>query len=188
MHRDYGRGTARGRAVALGRADAGALQTGTFDAAARATLARCAVHGGGRARHPAGQQVHAALSRASSQHPGEPADEQHLRAALDEKRNPGPERSPCACRRMKVVACSDLPVLLLGETGVGKELFARFLHRHSPRRGKPLVHVNCAALSNRWPESELLATAGRVLGAVTDRPGALRPPGGTLFRTKWASP
>ena len=52
-------------------------------------------------------------------------------------------------RELQVVADSELPVLLLGETGVGKELFARWLHRHSRRRNKPLVHVNCAAL----PES-----------------------------------
>ena len=84
---------------------------------------------------------------------------------------------------MQVVAGSDLPVLLLGETGVGKELFARFLHRHSPRRGKPLVHVNCAALPESLAESELFGhRRGAFSGAVSDRPGRFEAAdGGTLF-------
>ena len=56
-------------------------------------------------------------------------------------------------QELEVVAGSDLPVLLLGETGVGKELFARQLHRLSPRNHKPLVYVNCAALPETLAES-----------------------------------
>ncbi len=82
-----------------------------------------------------------------------------------------------------VVADSELPVLLLGETGVGKELFARRLHRLSRRRTKPLVHVNCAALPESLAESELFGHAkGAFSGAVSARPGRFEAAdGGTLF-------
>ncbi|WP_120997998.1 nitric oxide reductase transcriptional regulator NorR [Stutzerimonas urumqiensis] len=86
-------------------------------------------------------------------------------------------------RELEVVADSELPVLLLGETGVGKELFARWLHLHSRRRRKPLVHVNCAALPESLAESELFGHArGAFSGATTDRPGRFEAAnGGTLF-------
>jgi anaerobic nitric oxide reductase transcription regulator len=82
-----------------------------------------------------------------------------------------------------VVAGSDLPVLLQGETGVGKELFARWLHAHSPRARKPLVYVNCAALPEALAESELFGhTRGAFSGAGQDRPGRFEAAnGGTLF-------
>lgn len=84
---------------------------------------------------------------------------------------------------LQVVADSELPVLLLGETGVGKELFAHRLHRLSRRAGKPLVHVNCAALPESLAESELFGHArGAFSGAVSDRPGRVEAAeGGTLF-------
>jgi len=84
---------------------------------------------------------------------------------------------------LQVVADSGLPVLLLGETGVGKELFAHRLHRLSRRAGKPLVHVNCAALPESLAESELFGHArGAFSGAVNDRPGRFEAAdGGTLF-------
>lgn len=86
-------------------------------------------------------------------------------------------------RELDVVADSELPVLLLGETGVGKELFARRLHRLSRRRAQPLVHVNCAALPESLAESELFGHAkGAFSGATTDRPGRFEAAdGGTLF-------
>ena len=86
-------------------------------------------------------------------------------------------------RELQVVADSELPVLLLGETGVGKELFARWLHRHSRRRNKPLVHVNCAALPESLAESELFGhVKGAFSGATTDRPGRFDAAnGGTLL-------
>lgn len=82
-----------------------------------------------------------------------------------------------------VVADSELPVLLLGETGVGKELFAHRLHRLSRRRGQPMVHVNCAALPESLAESELFGhVRGAFSGAVGDRPGRFEAAqGGTLF-------
>src|SRR5690606_12622466 len=84
---------------------------------------------------------------------------------------------------LAVVADSDLPVLLQGETGVGKELFARWLHSHSPRARKPLVYVNCAALPETLAESELFGHAkGAFSGAGQDRPGRFEAAnGGTLF-------
>ncbi|MFO7188569.1 MAG: nitric oxide reductase transcriptional regulator NorR [Pseudomonadota bacterium] len=84
---------------------------------------------------------------------------------------------------LDVVADSELPVLLLGETGVGKELFARRLHRQSRRAKGPLVHVNCAALPESLAESELFGhVKGAFSGATTDRPGRFEAAnGGTLF-------
>lgn len=84
---------------------------------------------------------------------------------------------------LDVVADSELPVLLLGETGVGKELFARRLHRLSRRHAKPLVHVNCAALPESLAESELFGhVRGAFSGASADRPGRFEAAeGGTLL-------
>ncbi|CAM4216619.1 nitric oxide reductase transcriptional regulator NorR [Vreelandella rituensis] len=84
---------------------------------------------------------------------------------------------------LDVVADSELPVLLSGETGVGKELFARRLHQQSPRAAAPLVHVNCAALPESLAESELFGhVKGAFSGADTARPGRFEAAhGGTLF-------
>lgn len=84
---------------------------------------------------------------------------------------------------LEVVADSELPVLLLGETGVGKELFARRLHSLSRRRNKPLIQVNCAALPESLAESELFGhVKGAFSGATTDRPGRFDAAnGGTLL-------
>lgn len=81
------------------------------------------------------------------------------------------------------VAASDLVVLVLGETGVGKELVARRLHTRSPRAAGPLVHVNCAALPDALVESELFGhVRGAFSGAVADRRGKFElADGGTLF-------
>ena len=85
-------------------------------------------------------------------------------------------------QELAVVATSELPVLLLGETGVGKELFAHHLHHHSLRT-KPLVQVNCAALPESLAESELFGhIRGAFSGATTDRPGRFEAAdGGTVF-------
>lgn len=84
---------------------------------------------------------------------------------------------------LSVVADSELPVLLLGETGVGKELFAHRLHRMSRRKANALIHVNCAALPESLAESELFGhVKGAFSGANSDRPGRFEAAeGGTLF-------
>ncbi len=86
-------------------------------------------------------------------------------------------------RELDVVAQSDLPVLLSGETGVGKELFARRLHRRSARHAAPLVQVNCAALPESLAESELFGhVKGAFSGASAARAGRFEAAdGGTLL-------
>jgi len=81
------------------------------------------------------------------------------------------------------VAGAEAPVLVLGETGTGKELIARALHVNSPRRGRPFVTVHCSALPGTLLESELFGhVAGAFTDAKRDRPGRLASAhGGTLF-------
>jgi len=77
-----------------------------------------------------------------------------------------------ALDRVREVASTDATVLLLGETGTGKELFARAVHDRSPRRHRTLVRVNCAALPPALIESELFGhERGAFTGAVSMRLG-----------------
>ncbi len=84
---------------------------------------------------------------------------------------------------MRKAAGTQVSVLLTGETGVGKERFARALHAMSPRAGKPFIAVNCAALPGELIESELFgAEKGAYTGAGAARPGRFeRADGGTLL-------
>jgi DNA-binding NtrC family response regulator len=80
-------------------------------------------------------------------------------------------------------AQSLLPVLVLGETGVGKDVLARAIHRLSPRQKKPFLALNCAALAESLLDSELFGhEKGAFTGAVASRPGLIESAdGGTLF-------
>lgn len=86
-------------------------------------------------------------------------------------------------REAQTVAASDLTVLILGETGVGKELIARLIHRQSARAGEPLINVNCAALPENLAESELFGhVRGAFSGATDNREGKFElAHEGTLF-------
>src|SRR5690606_24633025 len=86
-------------------------------------------------------------------------------------------------REARTVAPSDLPVLILGETGVGKELVARMIHHYSNRAQEPMVQLNCAALPESLAESELFGhMRGAFSGASDDRIGRFElAHEGTLF-------
>src|SRR5436309_4014597 len=86
-------------------------------------------------------------------------------------------------RTLPGIAASELPVLVVGETGTGKELVARALHALSPRRRRSFVAHNCGATPDSLIESELFGHArGAFTGAVADRAGLFESAeGGTLF-------
>ena len=86
-------------------------------------------------------------------------------------------------RRCARIAASDATVLVLGETGTGKEVMARLVHQNSPRSAGPFVPVNCGAIPEALLESELFGhLKGAFTGAVANRRGRLAlAEGGTLF-------
>ena len=115
------------------------------------------------------------------------ADNRGLRERLEQQRFgdllgscPGMQE---VYRQIEKVAPTDLSVLVVGETGTGKELVARELHRRSPRADGPFVAINCGALPEALLESELFGhVKGAFTGAVATRPGRFQQAnGGTLF-------
>jgi len=154
-----------------------ALDIGTFDEAAQAELQRLTVLVEAAIRTTRLEAELRALRLTRSDVPV-------AGTAVDEGDIIGQDPSIAQLlHELEVVADSELPVLLLGETGVGKELFAHRLHTMSRRRKHALVHVNCAALPETLAESELFGhVRGAFSGATTDRPGRVEAAdGGTLF-------
>jgi len=88
-----------------------------------------------------------------------------------------------ALKQVEIVAPTDATVLVLGETGTGKELIARAIHDASPRRHRPFIKMNCAAIPSSLLESELFGhERGAFTGAVAQRIGRFElADGGTLF-------
>jgi DNA-binding NtrC family response regulator len=116
------------------------------------------------------------------------AENKELRQRLQKRTAPSPligtsEGMVAIARIVDEVAPSDVTVLIHGESGTGKELVARAIHGKSPRRDKPFVSVNCAALPEQLLESELFGhVKGAFTGAYATRAGRFQTAeGGTLF-------
>ncbi|MCP4447090.1 MAG: sigma-54-dependent Fis family transcriptional regulator [Myxococcales bacterium] len=110
-----------------------------------------------------------------------------LRAQLEERQQKAIVGASLAWRRTMDItvqaAASEATVLLLGESGTGKELLARSVHENSPRAGRTLVPINCAAIPESILEAELFGyEKGAFTGATTSREGRFEAAnGGTLF-------
>lgn len=116
--------------------------------------------------------------------------QRHQLAALAQREEPKEDELLGECpamqqlmREIDIVASSELPVLIQGETGVGKELVARRIHALSPRAAEPMVYINCAALPEAIAESELFGhVRGAFSSASADRMGKFQlADGATLF-------
>ncbi len=115
------------------------------------------------------------------------ADKEKLSAELSDKRF-GEIIGACPSmmevfRKLQKVATTDISVLITGETGTGKELIARELHRRSNRLNGPFITVNCGAIPENLIESEMFGhVKGAFTGAIASRPGKFQQAdGGTLF-------
>ena len=115
------------------------------------------------------------------------ADKEKLQGELEDKRF-GEIIGACASmmevfRKLAKVAATDISVMITGETGTGKELIAREIHRRSNRASGPFVTVNCGAIPENLMESEMFGhVKGAFTGAVASRAGKFQQAdGGTLF-------
>jgi transcriptional regulator with GAF, ATPase, and Fis domain len=115
------------------------------------------------------------------------ADKEKLTSELKDKRF-GEIIGSCSSmqevfRKLQKVAATDINVLITGETGTGKELIARELHRRSNRTNGPFVTVNCGAIPENLMESEMFGhVKGAFTGAIASRPGKFQQAdAGTLF-------
>lgn len=111
-----------------------------------------------------------------------------LQSRLDEKfgfeKLVGNSPEMCAIvEKLRRISPTNTTVLIQGATGTGKELIAQAIHQNSPRKNKPFVGLNCAALSDNLLESELFGhVKGAFTGAIADRMGKIEyANGGTLF-------
>ena len=112
--------------------------------------------------------------------------EQSAPATDDSWRESIVTRSPLMLRLLeqaRMVAQSDVSVLINGQSGTGKEIFAQAIHNASPRSSKPFIAINCGALPEQLLESELFGhSRGAFTGAVSNREGLFQAAeGGTLF-------
>jgi DNA-binding NtrC family response regulator len=115
---------------------------------------------------------------------GHPSSPETVNEAGDAPEVVGVSASFTSARHMlERVSRTDAVVLLMGESGAGKELFARSLHEMSARRGNPFIAINCAAIPDSLMEAELFGVEkGAYTGAISARPGRFeRAKGGTLF-------
>jgi two-component system response regulator AtoC len=118
-----------------------------------------------------------------------PENSRQSNPVLAVRREPGPACAPVGAWRQKAetlirkVGSSEVPVLLMGETGVGKEVIARKLHAKSPRANGPFLKLNCAALPAELVESELFGyDRGAFTGAFRSTPGKFEmADGGTIL-------
>ena len=165
----------------VGALTADAIQPGAFDGLDRRMLGMLGALAGAAMRTTA---LIEALERTAARR-GEVARELHRSAGLASGGQimGGSQAVRRLVEEIRIVASSDLPVLVTGETGVGKELVARQIHDLSPRREEAMIQVNCAALPESVAESELFGhVRGAFTGAVRDRAGKFEiAAGGTLF-------
>ena len=133
-------------------------------------------------------ELRAALTEVESLQSRLQLENRYLKEEIAETVHPGgiigtSSMLAAALKKVALVAPTDSTVLIHGETGTGKELIARMLHEHSPRRERPLVKLNCSAMSAGLVESELFGhLKGAFTGASERRIGRFElADGGTLF-------